>query len=54
VSGEPELGDEPSQLHHLADTIEAHLQRARKEIEKSSQDLTQVQGVIVEQCSAAE
>jgi hypothetical protein len=25
VSGELELGDEPSQLHFLADTVEAHL-----------------------------
>jgi hypothetical protein len=24
-SGEPELGDEPSQLHRLADTVEAFL-----------------------------
>jgi hypothetical protein len=25
VPGEPELGDEPAQLHHLVDTVEAHL-----------------------------
>jgi hypothetical protein len=24
--GEPELGDEPAQLHRLADTVKAHLQ----------------------------
>ena len=27
-SGEPELGDEPTQLHRLADTTEDHLCRA--------------------------
>ena len=31
VLGEPELGDEPAQLHHLADTVEALLQRAHEE-----------------------
>jgi hypothetical protein len=26
--GEVELGDEPAQLHHLVETVEAHLQQA--------------------------
>jgi hypothetical protein len=52
--GEPELGDEPAQLHHLADTIEAHLRQAQEETTQTTQNLTQVQGVLVEKRSAAE
>jgi tryptophanyl-tRNA synthetase len=48
------LGDEPAQLHHLADTVEARLRRAQKETTQSTQDLTQVQGVLVEKCSVVE
>jgi outer membrane protein OmpA-like peptidoglycan-associated protein len=54
VPGEPELGDEPTQLHCLADTVEARLRRAQEETEQATQALAQVQGVLVEQCSAAE
>jgi chromosome segregation ATPase len=53
-SGEPELGDEPAQLHRLADTVEARLRRAQEETEQATQALTQVQGVLVEQRRAAE
>jgi hypothetical protein len=52
--GEPELGDEPAQLHRLADTVEARLRRAQEEIEQATQALTQVQGVLVEQRRTAE
>jgi hypothetical protein len=53
-SGEPELGDEPAQLHRLADVIEAHLHRAQEETKQATQALNQVQGVIVEQGRVAE
>jgi hypothetical protein len=52
--GTPELGDEPTQLHRLADTVEAHLRRAQEETTQATQALAQVQGVLVEQRSAAE
>jgi DNA-binding HxlR family transcriptional regulator len=52
--GTPELGDEPTQLHRLADTVEAHLRRAQEETEQATQDLMQVQGVLVEQHRATE
>jgi hypothetical protein len=32
VSGEPELGDEPAQIHRLANTVEACLRKAQEEI----------------------
>jgi hypothetical protein len=53
-SGEQELGDEPAQLHRLADASEARLRRAQEEIEQATQALKQVQGVLVEQCRVAE
>jgi hypothetical protein len=53
-SRELELGDELAQLHWLADTVEACLRKAQEEIEQATQALTQVQGVLVEQCRAAE
>jgi hypothetical protein len=52
--GEPKLGDEPAQLHRLTDTVEARLQRVQEETKKSTQALTQVQGVLIEKRSAAE
>jgi chromosome segregation ATPase len=48
------LGDEPTQLHRLADTVEARLRRAQEETEQATQALKQVQGILVEQCNAAE
>jgi hypothetical protein len=53
-SREPELGDETSQLHRLADAVEARLCRTQEEIEQATQALKQVQGVLVEQCRVAE
>jgi hypothetical protein len=32
ASGEPEEGDEPAQLHRIADTVKDRLQRAQEEI----------------------
>jgi hypothetical protein len=52
--GEQELGDEPTQLHRLADATEARLRRAQEEIEQATQALKQVQGVLVEQRRVAE
>jgi hypothetical protein len=48
-SGELELGDEPTQLHWLADAVEARLHRAQEEEEKYTRTLKQVQGDIIEQ-----
>jgi hypothetical protein len=53
-SGELELGDEPAQLHRLADVVEAHLHHAQEEEEQATQTLKQVQGDIVEQRRIAE
>jgi hypothetical protein len=33
---EPELGDEPAQLHRLADVTEAHLHRAQDEKDQAT------------------
>ena len=52
--GEPELGDEPTQLHRLADTIEAHLWWSQEEIEQATQALKQVEGVLIKKRSAVE
>jgi hypothetical protein len=48
------LGDEPAQLHRLADAVEARLRRAQEETEQATQALKQVQGIIVEQHRVAE
>jgi hypothetical protein len=53
-SGEPELGDEPAQLHRLADVVEARLRHAQEEAEQATRTLKQVQGDIVEQRRIAE
>jgi hypothetical protein len=53
-SGEPELGYEPTQLHRLANVVEAHLHRVQEEIEQATQALKQVKGIIVEQHGFAE
>jgi hypothetical protein len=52
--GTPKLGDEPTQLHRLVDTVEARLRREQEEIEKATQALTQVQGVLFEQLRTTE
>jgi hypothetical protein len=52
--GTPEEGDEPAQLHRITDSVEARLRKAQDEAEQAIQALTQVQGVLVEQRSAAE
>jgi hypothetical protein len=48
-TGELELGDEPAQLHRLADVTEARLHHAQEEIEQATYTLKQVQGVLIEQ-----
>jgi hypothetical protein len=53
-SREPELGDDPTQLYRLVDTVEAVLRRAQEEIEQATQALNQVQGVLIEQHNATE
>jgi hypothetical protein len=50
----PELGDELDQLHRIVDTVESRLRRAQEETMQDTQDLTQVQGVLEQQCSTAE
>jgi hypothetical protein len=52
--GTPELGDEPSQLHRIIDTVKACLRRAHEETMKATQALEQVQGDLVEQRNTAE
>jgi hypothetical protein len=53
-SGELELGDEQAQLRQLVDAIEAHLHRIQEAIAQDTQDLKQVEGIIVEQRRVAE
>jgi hypothetical protein len=52
--GTPELGDEPAQLHRIADTVEARLRRAQGETTQATQALAQVQKDLEDQRSAAE
>jgi peptidoglycan hydrolase CwlO-like protein len=47
------IGDEPIQFFQIAEKVEAHLRRAQEDIAQTTQDLTQVQGVFVEQHRAA-
>jgi hypothetical protein len=53
-SGEPELGEEPAQLHRQVDAVEARLCHAQEEIEQATHALKQVQGIIIEQHRVAE
>jgi hypothetical protein len=48
------LGDEPSQLHLLADIVEDLLRRAQEETKQATQALRQVQGVLIEKLNATE
>jgi hypothetical protein len=52
--GTLEPGDEPAQLHQIADTVEARLRRAQEETTQATQALTQVQGVLMEQRNTSE
>jgi hypothetical protein len=36
-AGTPELGDEPAQLHRIANTVEARLRRAQEEAQQATQ-----------------
>jgi hypothetical protein len=47
-------GDEPTQLHQIAEKVEAHLQRAQEDIAQATQDLIQVKSALVEQQSKEE
>jgi hypothetical protein len=53
-SEEPELGDEPAQLHRIADVTEAHLRRAQEEKEQATVALKQAQEEMVEQRRVAQ
>jgi hypothetical protein len=48
IAGTVESGEEPAQLHRIVDMVEARLRRAQEETVQATQDLTQVQGVLVE------
>jgi hypothetical protein len=50
----PELGDEPTQLHRLADATEAHLRRAQEETEQATEALKQVKKVVIEKHRVAQ
>jgi hypothetical protein len=54
TTGTVEPGDEPTQLHRIVDMVEARLRQAQEDTTQATQALTQVQGVLVEQCSATE
>jgi hypothetical protein len=47
-------GDDPTQLHQIADKVEARLRRAQEDTVQATQALTQVQSALVEQQSKAE
>jgi hypothetical protein len=47
----PELGDEPAQLHRIADTVEACLRQTQAETTQATQSLVQVQKDLEDQCS---
>lgn len=51
--GTPEVRNEPTQLHRIVDTVEAHLRRAHEETTQATQALAQAQGDLVEDCSVA-
>jgi hypothetical protein len=53
-SEEPELGDEPAQLHRIVDATEAHLRRAQEEKEQATVALKQAQQEMVEQRRVAQ
>ena len=53
-TGTSELGDEPAQLHRIADTVKAHLRQAQEETEQATHALKKVQGVIIEQRRVSE
>jgi hypothetical protein len=50
----PELGDEPTQLHQITDTVEAHLRRAHEETAQATKALAQAEEDRKEQRSATE
>jgi hypothetical protein len=52
--GTSELGDEPSQLHRIADTVKAHLRKAQEEIAQATHALSQVYKELEEKHSVAE
>jgi NTP pyrophosphatase (non-canonical NTP hydrolase) len=43
-----EIGDEPAQIHWIADTVEAHLQREQEETAQAIQALAQAQEDLLE------
>jgi hypothetical protein len=43
--------DEPAQLHHIIDKVEALLQQAQEETTHATQDLVQAQEDLLEKCS---
>jgi hypothetical protein len=47
-SEETELGDEPAQLHRIADATEAHLRRMQEEKEQATVALKQAQEEVIE------
>jgi hypothetical protein len=50
----PEIQDEPSQLHWIADTVKAHLRQTQKETSQATQDLVQAQEDLLEKCHTSE
>jgi hypothetical protein len=52
--GTTEEGNEPVQLHQIANTVEVHLQKAQEETTQATQALKQAQEEIIEQRRAAQ
>jgi chromosome segregation ATPase len=53
-SEETELGDEPAQLHRIADATEAHLRHVQEEKEQATEALKQVQEEVIEKRRVAQ
>jgi hypothetical protein len=51
---EPELGDEPTQLHRIADATEAHLSHAQEEKEQATVAMKKAQEEVIEKHRVAQ
>jgi hypothetical protein len=53
-AGDIEVGNEPSQLHRLADSTEDHLRRVHEEKEQDTKELNQEKEEALEKCWIAQ
>jgi hypothetical protein len=54
MTGTPEMGTKPAQLHRIADMVKALLRRAHEETTQATQALAQAHGALLEHHSNAE